>query len=76
LEAAVEVYNKMPKKVINSLDYMMVGTHRRVKFDDLIKLGLTQNHEKTNRKVREGHKGIEVSESSCISPSNIKSQIS
>ncbi|RCJ15224.1 hypothetical protein A6S26_07800 [Nostoc sp. ATCC 43529] len=31
--------------------------------------GLTQNYEKTNRKVRKVHKEIRASESFCVSPS-------
>ncbi len=38
----------------------------------LIKIGLTQNHDKTNHKGRKGRKGIRVSESSCVSPVKVQ----
>ncbi|AHJ28813.1 class I SAM-dependent methyltransferase [Nodularia spumigena CS-584] len=38
----------------------------------IIGSGLTQNHEKTNHKEREGHEGKRVAESYCVSPMGLK----
>jgi ribosomal protein L30/L7E len=34
-------------------------------------LGLTQNHDKTNRQVRQVRQGIRVAESFCVSPEDV-----
>jgi hypothetical protein len=38
-------------------------------------IGLTQNHEKTNRQVRQVRQGIRVAESFCVSPALVPSLI-
>lgn len=54
-------------KIINGVDLIATDLDLETT-QSVFKKGLTQNHEKTNRKGRKAHEVIRVSEGSCVSP--------